>query len=299
MKGAKFLSYFMRIKCDALLYLCTMKYTFIFLFALCLATSGAYSQILNGGFEDWTGGRPDHWHVQGISQSLESHSGNFSVYWNLESSHISLILDNNARGQIHNSDGKNLGGSKIPFDVYQLSFWYKANFARPDWNGFATVGVSHNGVAGYWSALPLYTASSWTKMTFNDYISHTDSTSEDSIAVTFSCYFSGDIYIDDVSLDLKPSTVNQSEIFPKVLISITPNPNFGHANLKYHLDGNVPIHSSIFDITGREVMKLPSLQSAIGDGLIPFDCDGLPNGLYYLRFDAGGTVIMRKIIVQH
>jgi hypothetical protein len=128
--------------------------------------------------------------------------------------------------------------------------------------------------------------------------------SDDSIYIEFTVPtgpppdFSGAMIcqIDDVSLDSLQDYVSPNE---KEYFSIFPNPISSHANLNYHLHGISSIHSSIFDLTGREVMKLPSLQSTSGNGSIPFDCDGLPNGLYYQRFDAGGTVMMRKIIVQH
>ncbi len=51
MIGAKLLPYFMRIKCNSLVYICDMKYPIIVITVACLLSSGAYSQILNGGFE--------------------------------------------------------------------------------------------------------------------------------------------------------------------------------------------------------------------------------------------------------
>ena len=108
-----------------------------------------------------------------------------------------------------------------------------------------------------------------------------------------------DFDIDDVNLEPIPNIVSPIIQNNYPVISIIPDPILSHANLNYHINGYRSISISIFDLTGREVMKLPSLQSASGDGSIPFDVDGLPNGLYYLRFNAGVRVMMRKIIIQH
>lgn len=271
-------------------YICIMKYAFIIFAMICFAAPSAYTQILNGGFEDWTGELPDHWavsHTYDIHQSSEAHSGKHSIQC------TTCVINNYARG-LRNA------GTKLPFGMTRLSFWYKAKFDHFDWYGVATVGLSQNGVAGYWSSAQL-TTNGWTKVTFDfgNYTSR-DSTVQDSIAFTVQFAMAAEFFnLDDVTFEAKPNDVDFNTSLPLTNILVFPNPVSFRSNLKYQINGILPIHASIFDVAGREVMKLPSVPSASGDGSIPFDVDDLPNGLYYLRFEAGGTTEMRKIIIQH
>ncbi len=202
--------------------------------------------------------------------------------------------------------------SNIPHAAKRLSFWYKASIH------IATTKISsvvlfyqysitdtNNKPTGYSNILSLDNSIVWRKTAFN--VFPTDSTTDkfNNIELTFLFYQNGpgqaneDFYLDDIQFENDISTVSVSIKPNSLALNVLPNPIADHAHLYYDHLVNSTVSSSIFDLTGREVMKLPSVHSASGDGSIPFDCDGLPNGLYYLRFDAGGTVRMRKIIVQH
>jgi hypothetical protein len=83
------------------------------------------------------------------------------------------------------------------------------------------------------------------------------------------------------------------------ILTISPNPISSHAHLKLHLENPASIHAAIYNITGRKVLDLPSLESASGDESIPFDVDEIQNGMYYLRCDIGGNTSVEKVIVCH
>jgi hypothetical protein len=246
---------------------------------------------LNGGFEDWTGGKPDDWNGVLVAPEVT-----YSADTLCKGGKLSLLI---SFGYIYpiagpeglvltNATSKHPKGFAITRNASFLSFWY-------GWSlGFGPVELQLKTNTGINILLPK--TYPWSKVFIPI------NKSFDSIVIQFNMYAQSDsknswmgfFYLDEVMFDSVPSSIlNFSSV------EIFPSPISSHANLKYHLDGSASIHSSIFDLTGREVMQLPSVPSASGDGAIPFDCDGLPNGLYYLRFEAGGTVTMRKIIVQH
>ena len=287
------------------MYICIMKYTIIFLFLLCFGVPEAYSQILNGGFEDWANGNPIGWRyipgfydeISSLGQSPDAHSGKYSFSYHFANPYQTHNI--NYRAFLVNTNADGTGGFRIPKGKnFFLSFWYKAIYSSV---GNGRVGLS---VGSKSFEQGIDTATYWKKIP-DIYISGSDSQHTDSLQLFFGIDADGaykidiQFYLDDIVLDSVTSGVALTINTNNTSFSIFPNPSSSHANLHYHLNGTSPIHASIFDLTGREVLKLPSLQSASDDGTIPFDCDALMNGLYYLRFDAGGTVIMRKIIVQH
>lgn len=265
------------------------------LILLILLSSAAMlrAQIINGGFEDgmtgWTG-------RTGEVVINNPHSGNFSFHASGEPPvHTLTILKNNSRSE-------NQGGSKIPPGRQVLSCWYKMLLEGSDEKMLLQCGISHNGIGTSSGVLAPLEANTWTKLSFD--FDSKDSISEDSLSINFllliygqpSGYYTLDV--DDFQFDTIKAGINSSVVTTRCL-SISPNPISSHAHLNLHLNNPASIRAAIYDVTGREVLRLPSLESAGGDESIPFDVDEIPNGMYYLRCEISGHVMIEKIIVNH
>lgn len=298
-----------------------MKYGFFLLAILCFAASGAYSQILNGGFEDWKDGVPDHWTYYSnndlgkryqMDSSSDSHSGNYCLKITVNYDYARPAPTFPQIRFFTNKADTNRG-SLIPHNSHSLSFWFKSNYTSHIMQYFG-YGIGHDSVEiGSSEPLQIPIANMWTRYSVSWEQWGVDTSVRNYIVLDFSAFWELDAnkkpydiyelttYIDDITFDTMYSHVPQAPSSDPISISISPNPISNHGNLYYYCTDieSAKNHPSIFDLTGREVMQLPSVPSASGDGAIPFDCDGLPNGLYYLRFEAGGTVMMKKIIVQH
>jgi len=254
-----------------------MKNLFLLLCIFSFA-GGAKAQILNGEFEDWTKDGPIGWTAPAYWSKGVPHNGHYSFQYQSLPIMESLILS---------------GTFKILPSSKFLSFWYQANYP------FESPLFFHFKTASRDSTLLLSVSKSWMNVQIV-----TNTQTDDSIYIEFTVPmgpppdFTGGMFcqIDDISLDSLQKDVSLER---KNLFTLFPNPISSHANIEYFHNESSLIHASIFNLTGREVLKLPSIPLVSGDGSIPFDCDGLPNGMYYLRFEAGGKVEMRKIIVQH
>lgn len=270
-----------------MLYICFMKYLFTLVVFLCLSAPRAQSQIINGGFEEWTGNQPNGWSVEGFDSRKSSRQTGGFCY-----GYISVYFQpaNVLNGKFTITPG-----------VKGLSFWYSANYTQETPLHFF-YSTKFHGAASKLITLPI---SDWTKYNVN-FTEPNDSTALllDSIIIIFSTVNNelqtGGIsfWVDDVTFETLRNEVSNSKT-KEISLDIFPNPITNLATLRYHLASNATIIASIFDLTGRKVLKLPTVSSTSETGSIPFDCDNLPNGMYYLRFETGETVLMRKIIVQH
>lgn len=280
-----------------------MKSLFTFL-SLILFSITAHSQILNGGFEDWMGGKPNDWVVttsETFNADTTRHSGGFSFGWSFWCSDITLGGDPCQKGTfLSNSTNAHPGGSAITKGSSFLSFWYI--WGARDTNQRLLLHTSMNSVDTLVRAKrndSTTDARGWTKFSLPITIP------KDSIILQFKFRGGADIHdftggglvLDDISFEM-PNAVNSSESSSNI-ISVSPNPISDHANLHFQSDGVEPIHVTIFDVMGREVLRFPQAESVSGEGMIPFDCKQLPNGLYYLRFEKGNVVVSRKFVVAH
>jgi hypothetical protein len=256
-----------------------MKQKHIVFIIICIISQSAYSQILNGGFENWTTVGPIGWAAFYPSAKGTPHSGGFSLHYSALPIMSSDIL---------------WGKFKISPSFRILSFWYQANYSADSPLQLYFYTKHDSGLF----TLPI--AETWTKYTIHF---SNASLNEDSISLRYSIVvpcapfdYCGAMFclLDDIRLDSVEESVAEKT---SKQIEVFPNPIISHAILK--CPEVFEFHASIFDLTGRKVLQLPSLESASGDGAIPFDVDNLPNGMYYLKIEAESNVQMQKIIVQH
>lgn len=81
-------------------------------------------------------------------------------------------------------------------------------------------------------------------------------------------------------------------------IKIIPNPVANSTTIHYLLTEEVPITVTVHSITGTlvETLILNEVQD-VGTYSIPFDANGLEDGMYYVLFRAGHTVSSKKMIL--
>ncbi|MFI5263880.1 MAG: T9SS type A sorting domain-containing protein [Candidatus Kapaibacterium sp.] len=265
-----------------------MKYVSIFLTIFYFATPRVYAQILNGGFENWTAGKPDDWTVGPFAYErkdtdvyMGKSSFGFNYYQNFPADASVQVITNST--QTHPKGSLTIKGAN------SITLWYIW------YTDTSPLSISTSAGTFYPFTINL---KNWSKAS----VPINPSIDSQVIVLKATCEFDNSLFafvgLDDIMFDSIVSGVSEQTIFSSS-IKIYPNPISSHANLYYQLSGNYLTHASIFDLTGRKVMQLSTVTSASGDGVIPFDCDGLPNGMYYLRFEAGGNILMRKIIVQH
>lgn len=86
------------------------------------------------------------------------------------------------------------------------------------------------------------------------------------------------------------------------LAAASPNPTSGPTSIAYTLDAERNVHLAVYDVTGRQIHVLADgIQSAGSHAAVWNAQDArersVGNGVYFLRLDAGGKHINRKLIV--
>jgi len=265
-----------------------MKTALILLFFL-FSAAILDAQVINGGFEEWDGSAPAGWSGEG-NKGI-GHSGNYCFHWYKSyygAPEFSLPFL------------RNTTNFKIPFGKSSLTFWYKAKTVGGNSSVILVKYIFFGGMASE----PLLSSDQWRKGNVASVIEVTNPTASDSIYFSFCIDYEGstnvdfDFEVDDVMFETQNNDVSGSNL-QNTSISISPNPISSHAHLNLHLNAPASIHAAIYDVTGREVLLLPSLELASGDERIPFDVDEIPNGMYYVRCEVGSDVTMLKVIVQH
>lgn len=82
------------------------------------------------------------------------------------------------------------------------------------------------------------------------------------------------------------------------LLSSYPNPFATSTTIPFRLAEPGPVRLTVHDLLGRTVATLAEGSRAGGRHEVVFDAAGLPNGLYFVRLDAGLATTTRKILLQ-
>lgn len=87
------------------------------------------------------------------------------------------------------------------------------------------------------------------------------------------------------------------EDFTAVLALAGPNPARSHAALRLSLPRESAVTVSVFDVTGREVVRLAEGEHASGDHTLDLDASGLSAGTYLVRAMVGGQTASERITI--
>ncbi len=100
----------------------------------------------------------------------------------------------------------------------------------------------------------------------------------------------GDFHVyTDIQLPVPDLNVSLDEIiaFTKGNVQLYPNPAIDRVHLSIHSIDQETVIFSIYDITGKNVMKSQREVLVTGNNLISIDIDNLPNGSYILSIEDG------------
>lgn len=111
-------------------------------------------------------------------------------------------------------------------------------------------------------------------------------------------YQAGDeeLVLDDLLNDTENPVFHftQDKLYP-----VAPNPAVGSVKVGYTLGQSANIRLDVHDASGRRVQTLvDGRRSLPGEHVITWDTSALPNGLYVLTLQVGGTAHSQKVVVQ-
>ncbi|MEP0545472.1 MAG: T9SS type A sorting domain-containing protein [Rhodothermales bacterium] len=83
----------------------------------------------------------------------------------------------------------------------------------------------------------------------------------------------------------------------RVHLAVYPNPAIGFATAAFHLQREDHVALRVFDVLGREVATLSDARRPAGRTEVQLPVASLPNGVYFVRLEAGGRTETRPITV--
>ena len=80
-------------------------------------------------------------------------------------------------------------------------------------------------------------------------------------------------------------------------LGLAANPVRGRARIEYHLAADGPVELCVFDGAGRRAATLVSGRRGAGRHTVAWDAADLRAGVYLVRLTAGGTSVVRKLVL--
>jgi hypothetical protein len=262
---------------------------------ICIALS-AQSQILNGGFENWTSGLPDNWWgailppYNLLSQTTTAHSGNYAVKL-----HIDTLVGQPFGTPLSTGNG-NITTHPLSFVPHSVSFWYELNVVGGD-ELTLTALVYSGGTGSGVAAVAVPAAASYTNMIIPIQYGVVPSTA-DSIALIFvitnaisSAHFGSDAYIDDVSISASTGINN---LQASNGYQITPNPASQFIAIKFPSQIIKPSSIFITDVLGNLIYnyEVPG-----GEKEFKISITNFKQGIYYCTIKSGEIEIRKPIVI--
>lgn len=96
----------------------------------------------------------------------------------------------------------------------------------------------------------------------------------------------------DLPIGIKENSLLSNDVI------LTPNPANEQVLVSYLLEKNSTIKLSVFNVIGEEVFVNQSSQNLIGKQSLNIDLKNLEKGVYFVRIQAEGESVTKKLIVQ-
>lgn len=103
------------------------------------------------------------------------------------------------------------------------------------------------------------------------------------------------VYGSDDVLIVKGGTTRGASVLASVAVS--PNPFAGATQLRFTLAAPADVTLGVYDLLGREVVRLVDGPIVAGAHTVPFEAAALPSGVYTYRLQAGGTVQTGRLVL--
>ena len=103
--------------------------------------------------------------------------------------------------------------------------------------------------------------------------------------------------LQDVVISSVTENVNTKQPHNFSLQQNYPNPFNPKTIINYQLSMNSDVSLIVYDVTGKEIVKLVSQYQTAGQYAVVFDATNLPSGIYFYKLQAGEFVETRKMIL--
>jgi len=294
-----------------------MKKNSLFLLSLLIITIFnnliAQVQIPNGDFETWTSNTAaTSWNGASLppyltgtyAKSTDFHGGSFAML--LETQHITVPISATVPGfaslgtvsVTYVSPYYTVkGGISCTNKPVKLKGYYKQTQISTDTCGVYIYLTHWNGTTADTIAEGEFKTSAnvSTYTYFEITLTYNSSTTPDTLNINLvsSPYHTGSkLYIDDLTLDYTPLSVNND--ITNNNISIFPNP--AHNYLNINLNNNLSSSKiNIYNILGKSVYKT---QMNAKETFKTIDVSALPDGLYFLEILSNSSKLTKKIIIK-
>lgn len=101
------------------------------------------------------------------------------------------------------------------------------------------------------------------------------------------------ISLDDILVTGTLTSLN--EVKNSIALSVYPNPANNKIELSYQLLKTAPVSVVVYDLSGKEVMKLATSIQIAGEQKLAIDISALPSGSYQVQLSAGNTINTRFV----
>ena len=274
--------------------------------AVLLLPALGFTQILNGGFEDWTGINPDNWYAdnaQGlyvpVTKSNTSHSGSFAL-----------------QGQVVNflttpvppliMAGSTANGFSVSQKYLSLEGYYQFSPVGGDALSILVTMLNQSNGIGLGTLEIQNSASSYTHFAVGIQY-YNESLIPDTVKIEAIIAASGDVHVgstflfDDLTLTMNPTGVEKSPLSlpSKVILNQNyPNPFNPSTNIGFFLPTVSEVSLTVYDIRGQVVDKPIDRQNmSTGYHSIQWKpATLLPSGVYFYNLNAGSFSQTRRML---
>jgi len=283
---------------------------FVSMVSLILFPFLAFSQIPNGGFENWTDGSLDGWFINNVAgmyttvtASTASHSGTYALQGTAVTFFTTVMTPTIQSG----SDGSGFAYSQRPA---AFTGWYK--FAPQGGDRFGVnVGLFKGGIngtgVGIAAIAPSVAVTSWTQFSA-PFVYQTNDIPDTCIVQIMivgpdvgntTPHVGSTYYLDDIAFSGATSAPINPEVVPKTyeLYQNYPNPFNPTTTIGYDLPSASMVTLKVYDILGREVTTLVNSVGPAGKHVVRFDGANLPSGFYFYKLQTPAFTSTRRMML--
>ncbi len=254
-----------------------------------------FSQVPNGGFENWTNGNPDNWSTtnnaqfSNITQTTDAHSGTYAV-----------------KGEVVSFSGFSITPALLDKFAYtgrpsSLTGYYKFTSAGSD--TLVIIVVTYKGGNGIGAGTFRTTVSAGTYTQFTAPLVYDSQDNPDSASISISILpmvgsHSGSLYyLDDITFS-NATAVNENLVQTPSSFDLQqnyPNPFNPSTVIEYQIPEQSHVVLNVYNVLGSKVAELVNEQKPAGSYSIHFNAVNLPSGIYFCAMRAGNFYKINKM----
>ncbi len=273
-----------------------------------LFVSFTYAQILNGGFENWTGGQPDSWTTSNspllytnITRTTDAYSGSYALRGDVISTDIPGLSVINP----FITSGTNGKGFSINKRYAKISGYYIFNADSGD-KFIANITMMKAGKPIASGIDSLTSVASYKLFEFS--LNYSSSETPDTCIIQFIIlgksgnvdYHVGSYFIlDNLSLSGTATGIISTHESPRnyILYQNYPNPFNPETSIKYFIPQSGLVSLTIYNVLGLKIRTLTNEFQPAGIHMINFNAVGLSSGIYFYMLQVNNFEAVKKLIL--